>query len=159
MILIRSLLLHLMVFKETQEGYLDKDTEGLTLRGFFKSISEWMLSSLRASPTRLLLRTWRTRKGLLASRGSKVRSMKTFCRLAPLTATWNSTPKNTVITQERVCEWRRLSAVPLDQGRVPGRADMLHLHLVLYFPPNSSNRFSQSSLQNTHVFLIWTQRD
>ena len=40
MILIRSLLLHLMLFKETQEGYLDKYTEGLTLRGFFKSISE-----------------------------------------------------------------------------------------------------------------------
>ena len=34
------LLLHLTLFKETQEGYLDKYTEGLTLRGFFKSISE-----------------------------------------------------------------------------------------------------------------------
>ena len=27
-----------MLFKETQEGYLDKYTEGLTLRGFFKNV-------------------------------------------------------------------------------------------------------------------------
>lgn len=70
--------------------------KGLTLRGFFRSMSEWMLSSRKASPTRLFLRTWRTRKGLLASRGSRVSSMKTFCRLAPLTATCNGTPRPSV---------------------------------------------------------------
>lgn len=90
--------------------YWRNSGKGLTLRGFFKSMSEWMLSSLRASPTRWFLRTWRTRKGLLASRGSRVRSMKTFCRLAPLTATYNRTTEQSSehSTQSEECalpEW------------------------------------------------------
>lgn len=106
------------LFKEKLGRYLEEYTEGLTLRGFFRSMSEWMLSSLRASPTRLFLRTWRTRKGLLASRGSKVRSMKTFCRLAPLTATWNEWHiKNTI----RVHLWAGTAASCAFQSGVGGK--------------------------------------
>lgn len=59
-----------------------------TFKGFFKSRSEWILSSLRASATKLVLLTCSTRKGFLARMGSRDSSVNTFCRLAPLTATY-----------------------------------------------------------------------
>lgn len=136
--------------------YLEEYTEGLTLRGFFRSISEWMLSSLRASPTRLFLRTWRTKKGLLASRGSKVRSMKTFCRLAPLTATWKGTSR----TQSLRAHLRVGTASCAFQsgvcGEMPTTSPLFCIIFVFTFPV----RFSKLlCLWNIQIFLIWTQRD
>lgn len=123
-------------FKGNLGRYLEESTEKLTLRGFFRSISEWMLSSLRASPTRLFLRTWRTRKGLLASRGSKVRSMKTFCRLAPLTATWNGHREHSQPECTRV--WGQQPAVPFHWVWVRSRLTA-SLFALFYLPLNFSS--------------------